>query len=187
MSLFLILETVLSTWWLILPFIVLIFLRHRRLNGTQSKVRKSRRGVDRSLTYPRQYPCGWYRICDSDEISKQGQVKHAFAFGREMVIFRSDDEDKQVYVLDAFCIHMGANLAVGGRVIPGTNCIQCPFHLWEFNGQDGRCTKIPYIDGKIPEKVKQIISFNRKVNKSEFCFRRLKCKHIHVLNVMEWL
>jgi cholesterol 7-dehydrogenase len=70
-----------------------------------------------------------------------------------MVIFRSDDEHNQVYVLDAFCVHMGANLAFGGRVMPGTNCIQCPFHLWEFNGETGRCSKVPYVDGKVPEKV----------------------------------
>ncbi|CAF1378229.1 unnamed protein product [Adineta steineri] len=124
------------------------------MNNSKLKVREPRRGVDRSLTYIRQYPCGWYRICDSTDIPKRGQVKHAFAFGRELVIFRSDDESSQVYVLDAFCIHMGANLAIGGRVMPGTNCIQCPFHLWEFNGQDGHCTKIPYLDGKIPEKAK---------------------------------
>jgi cholesterol 7-dehydrogenase len=146
-------ETVFSTCGLILPFIVLLVLYVRQLNHSKTKVRQPRRGIDRSLTYPRQYPCGWYRICDSDDISKRGEVKHAFALGREMVIFRSDDEHQQVYVFDAFCIHMGANLAVGGRVVPGTNCLQCPFHLWEFSGQDGRCTKIPYIDGKIPEKV----------------------------------
>jgi nitrite reductase/ring-hydroxylating ferredoxin subunit len=154
----LIMETLLSlllTWCVILPVsIIFILLYIRQLNKT--KVRKPRRGIDRSLTYPRQYPCGWYRICNSDEISKQGQVKRAIALGREMVIFRSDDEHKQVYVLDAFCIHMGANLGVGGRVLPGTNCIQCPFHLWEFNGEDGQCTKIPYLEGKIPEKVTQI-------------------------------
>jgi cholesterol 7-dehydrogenase len=49
---------------------------------------------------------------------------------------------------------MGANLAFGGRVMPGTNCIQCPFHLWQFNGETGHCTKVPYADGKVPEKVK---------------------------------
>ncbi|CAF0774791.1 unnamed protein product [Rotaria sordida] len=121
---------------------------------TKNIVRPGRRGIDRSQTYPRQYPCGWYRICDSDEITKRGQIKHAYILGREMVIFRSDDKHNQIYVLDAFCAHMGANLAFGGRVIPDTNCIQCPFHLWEYNGETGHCTKIPYIDGKIPEKCK---------------------------------
>ena len=144
---------------IILPLIVLWIVFKR-----QSKVRPARRGVDRSLTYPRQYPCGWYRICDSDDVGKPGNVKHAFALGREMVIFRSDDEHRQVYVLDAFCVHMGANLAVGGRVISGTNCLQCPFHLWEFNGEDGRCTKIPYLDGKIPEKVRERNAPNKCLN-----------------------
>ncbi|CAF1963645.1 unnamed protein product [Rotaria magnacalcarata] len=147
-------ELLLSTWWLILPIIALVFLYLHRPNEEKTQPRKIRRGVDRSLTYPRQYPCGWYRICNSDDVSRRGQIRRAFAFGREMVVFRSDDEYNQVHVLEAFCIHMGANLGVGGRVMPGTNCIQCPFHLWEFNGQNGRCTKIPYIDGKIPDKAK---------------------------------
>ncbi|CAF3388318.1 unnamed protein product [Rotaria sp. Silwood1] len=140
-------------YWYILP-IIFILLYISRWIRTKNTIRPIRRGVDRSQTYPRQYPCGWYRICDSDEIAKRGQIKHAFILGREMVIFRSDDEHSQIYVLDAFCVHMGANLAFGGRVMPGTNCIQCPFHLWEFNGETGHCTKIPYIDGKIPEKGK---------------------------------
>jgi phenylpropionate dioxygenase-like ring-hydroxylating dioxygenase large terminal subunit len=155
-----------SLYWMIFPLIIILFYI-RRLIGTKKTFRKPRRGVDRSQTYPRQYPCGWYRICDSDEIAQRGQVKHAYALGREMVIFRSDDDQSQVYVLDAFCIHMGANLAFGGRVMPGTNCIQCPFHLWEFNGENGRCTKVPYIGGKIPEKVKKNL-FIEKTNQLIF-------------------
>jgi nitrite reductase/ring-hydroxylating ferredoxin subunit len=163
-------EDLFSTWWLILSIILIIFYLHRS-NKTKKTFPKPRRGVNRSLTYPRQYPCGWYRICDSDEIAKRGQVKHIIALGREMVAFRSDTEDNQVHVLDAFCVHMGANLAFGGRVIPGTNCIQCPFHLWEFNGQDGHCTKIPYVDGKVPEKVKnKIIFFIKKNPTSELIY-----------------
>ena len=175
--------------WLILPIIfILFYIRHRSVTS-KKPFRRARRGIDRSQTYPRQYPCGWYRICDSDEIAERGQVKHAFILSREMVIFRSDDEHSQVYVLDAFCIHMGANLAFGGRVVPGTNCIQCPFHLWQFNGENGHCTKLPYADGKIPEKVRIYFFWLIPETKGLFVyfFRRLKCKHIHVLNVMEWL
>ncbi|CAF1604207.1 unnamed protein product [Rotaria magnacalcarata] len=142
-----------STYWLILPILFILFYLHRSKKSKQVR-RRNRRGIDRCQTYPRQYPCGWYRICDSDEVAKRGQIKNAFILGREMIIFRSDDEHNQVYVLDAFCIHMGANLGHGGRVMPGTNCIQCPFHLWEFNGENGRCTKIPYVDGQIPDKAK---------------------------------
>ena len=154
MDLLWIMGTFFSISWTILPLIILLISYIRQ---SKSNIRLIRRGIDRSLTYPRQYPCGWYRICDSDDIAQRGSVKHAFALGREMVVFRSDDEHKQVFVLDAFCVHMGANLAVGGRVVPGTNCLQCPFHLWEFSGEDGRCTKIPYINGKIPDQVKHVI------------------------------
>ena len=139
----------------IISLVTILFLFIRYSNKKSTSQRPIRRGVDRSLTYPRQYPCGWYRICDSDEVAKPGQVKHVAALGREMVVYRSDDEQQQVCVLEAFCVHMGANLAFGGKVMPGTKCIQCPFHLWEFDGSTGRCTKIPYIDGKIPDKVKQ--------------------------------
>ncbi|XP_013885623.1 cholesterol desaturase daf-36 [Austrofundulus limnaeus] len=30
------------------------------------------------------------------------------------------------------------------------NCIECPFHGWQFRGEDGKCEKIPYTD-KVPE------------------------------------
>jgi cholesterol 7-dehydrogenase len=149
-------ETVFSTCGLILPFIVLLVLYVRQLNHSKTKVRQPRRGIDRSLTYPRQYAVGWYHLCDSNEIPR-GQLKLFYILGREMVAFRGDDEHGQVSVVEAYCVHLGANLGVGGRVVPGTNCIQCPFHLWEFNGKDGRCTKIPYMDGKIPEKVKKFL------------------------------
>lgn len=56
-------------------------------------------------------------------------------------VFRA--EDGAVGVLDAYCPHLGANLAVGGTVSNG--CLQCPFHKWEFD-TSGQCTKIPYLE-----------------------------------------
>ncbi len=53
-------------------------------------------------------------------------------------------QDGKAYVVDAYCPHLGANLAVGGRVVGG--CIECPFHGWQFRGADGKCVKIPYAD-----------------------------------------
>ena len=47
-------------------------------------------------------------------------------------------------MLDAYCPHMGANIAVGGHVIG--DCLECPFHGWQFRGSDGKVTKIPYAD-----------------------------------------
>jgi len=43
---------------------------------------------------------------------------------------------------DAFCLHLGANLAVGGKVVD--NCLECPFHKWKF-ASDGSVKEIPYI------------------------------------------
>ncbi len=48
----------------------------------------------------------------------------------------------QVSVMDAYCPHLGGNLGAGGRVIG--NCIECPFHGWQFDGETGKCTVIPY-------------------------------------------
>ncbi len=135
------------TYWyyvLMLPILLAIYAVVQRL---KKKSGGSRRGIDRSFTYPRQYAVGWYHLCDSNEIPR-GQLKHFYVLGREMVAFRGDDEREQVSIVEAYCVHMGANLGVGGRVMPGTNCIQCLFHLWEFDGKDGRCTKVPYMDGK---------------------------------------
>ena len=47
------------------------------------------------------------------------------------------------YVLDAFCPHLGANLAVGGTV--QGEAIRCPFHHWQFDGAGGKCVAIPYL------------------------------------------
>ncbi|CAG5867225.1 unnamed protein product, partial [Menidia menidia] len=69
--------------------------------------------------------------------------------GEQVVVFRSQDD--KAFVLDAYCPHLGANLAVGGRV--SGNCIECPFHGWQFQGEDGKCVKIPYT-GKVPEFAK---------------------------------
>ena len=47
-------------------------------------------------------------------------------------------------MLDAYCPHMGANLGAGGQV--KGDCIECPFHGWQFRGEDGQCVHIPYVD-----------------------------------------
>ena len=33
-------------------------------------------------------------------------------------------------------------------------CIECPFHGWQFDGETGVCSKIPYSSGKIPAQAK---------------------------------
>jgi len=76
------------------------------------------------------------------------QVKAIKVFGKELVLFRT--EDGQAAVLDAYCPHIGAHLGEGGCV--EGDSIKCPFHAWKFNGK-GECTEVPYAP-KIPPKAK---------------------------------
>jgi len=92
-----------------------------------------------------EYAEGWFVVARSDEI-QPGDVKQLNYFGTRMVIFRT--ESNKLNVWDAFCPHLGANLAKGGKVIGEE--IQCPFHAWCF-GPGGKCTSIPYAK-KIPPK-----------------------------------
>ncbi|KAF9163058.1 hypothetical protein DFQ26_002965 [Actinomortierella ambigua] len=93
----------------------------------------------RSLEFPPPFPNGWYKLAKSGDV-KPGQVISVNGLGRAFAIFRGE-EDEQVYILDALCPHLGANIAVGG-VVEGST-VTCPFHGWKFNG-DGICVDIPY-------------------------------------------
>lgn len=94
-----------------------------------------------------EFPTGWFRVAHSDEIGVQ-EVKYIKALGRDLAVFRG--EDGKVRVLDAYCIHLGANMAIGGKVVG--NCLECPFHKWTFAG-DGACNHIPY-QPKVPSSAK---------------------------------
>ncbi|XP_047425101.1 cholesterol 7-desaturase nvd isoform X2 [Mugil cephalus] len=97
---------------------------------------------------PPVYPNGWYRVLDSHMLQR-GEVKNVTVLGEQVAVFRG--QDGAAYVLDAYCPHLGANLAVGGRVLE--SCIECPFHGWQFQGTDGKCVRIPYAE-KVPEFAK---------------------------------
>jgi len=66
---------------------------------------------------------------------------------------------------DAYCPHLGANLGLGGKV--NGDCIQCPFHGWEFNGETGLCVRVPYTQQQIPASAKiktyPVIEVNRMI------------------------
>lgn len=70
-----------------------------------------------------------------------GVIMFFASAGLNLAVFR--DEAEQAHAIDAYCPHMGANLAAGG-VVEG-DCLTCPFHGWRFRGSDGKCTKIPYL------------------------------------------
>lgn len=62
--------------------------------------------------------------------------------GEQVAVFRG--QDGKAYVVDAYCPHLGANLAVGGQVVG--SCIECPFHGWQFRANDGKCVRVPYAE-----------------------------------------
>jgi 3-ketosteroid 9alpha-monooxygenase subunit A len=92
------------------------------------------------------YPRGWFIIGTSADFAPGEPVRMKY-FEQELVAYRGLD-DNTVHVLDGYCPHLGAHLAVGG-IVEGNN-IRCPFHKWQFNS-DGQCIDIPYAK-KIPAK-----------------------------------
>lgn len=99
----------------------------------------------REASYPPPYPDGWYRVAASADI-KRGQVKYVECVGQQIALFRSD-LDGRIHALQAFCPHLGANLA-DGEVTGGQ--LRCPFHGWCIDG-DGVVKHIPYSD-RLPSK-----------------------------------
>ena len=96
----------------------------------------------RELDFPPPYPNGWLPIIESQEL-KKGQIIPIHSLGHDLVIYRGISG--VVYVLDAYCPHLGANLGVGGTVVGDE--IKCPFHGWKFNSE-GECTYVPGIVSK---------------------------------------
>ena len=88
--------------------------------------------------FPFGVPNSWYVVASSDAL-KPGEMKGVRYFGEELILFRG--EDGAPGLIDAYCDHLGAHLAYGGKVVG--DAVQCPFHGWRWNGQ-GRCVAIPY-------------------------------------------
>lgn len=87
---------------------------------------------------PTEFSFGWYGVSLSDELAI-GEVKAVRFFGLNMALWRG--QDGQARLINAYCAHYGANLAVGG-VVSG-NLLECPFHSWRWDG-DGSAKEIPY-------------------------------------------
>lgn len=99
--------------------------------------------------YPFPVPNGWFVVAPASELVA-GEIRAIHYFGRDLVLYRG--EDGRPHLLDAHCPHLGAHLAVGGRV--EQDCIRCPFHGWSFDGESGKCVDVPYGDTRIPPKAK---------------------------------
>lgn len=92
----------------------------------------------RAEDYPYPYPTGWYRLASTDSL-RRGEIRYLECLGKQFVLWR-ERERGEIHLMDAFCPHMGANLA-RGRI--RADCIECPFHQWQFAG-DGSVEHIPY-------------------------------------------
>lgn len=99
----------------------------------------------RSASYPPPYPDGWYRLLNSAQL-RRGQLRYLECLGRALVIWRSEHSD-DVFAMEAFCPHLGANLAHGK--VRGSR-IECPFHAWQLTG-DGKIARVPYSD-TVPQR-----------------------------------
>ena len=97
----------------------------------------------RASTYPPPYPDGWYRVAASADL-KRGEVMYVECLGHRIALFRGES-DRKAYAVEAFCPHMGANLA-HGEVI--ADRLRCPFHGWQIDGY-GQVRCIPTGD-KLP-------------------------------------
>ncbi|XP_075223854.1 cholesterol 7-desaturase nvd [Lycorma delicatula] len=137
------------------------FLCENKPNSRRNKkllveqIRKLRKIGD----LPPVYPNGWFALAESPDI-KVSQVKYVAALGEHFAIFRTKDGD--INVLDAYCPHLGANMAIGG-IVHG-NCLECPFHGWKFSGDDGKCVDIPYTSSKVPPSAKVRKWLSKEVN-----------------------
>ncbi|MDE0885561.1 MAG: Rieske 2Fe-2S domain-containing protein [Myxococcota bacterium] len=89
-------------------------------------------------------PNGWYAVAWGSDLAP-GEVRRIYYFEEEMVLFRT--RTGRARVLSAFCPHLGAHLAEGGRVVGES--IRCPFHAWQYDGANGKCVEIPYCE-RIP-------------------------------------
>ncbi|MGG2460844.1 Rieske 2Fe-2S domain-containing protein [Streptomyces sp. RGM 3693] len=87
---------------------------------------------------PTRFARGWHCLGLADTF-KDGQPHEIEAFGTKLVVFQGED-DRVLHVLNAYCPHMGGNLARGS--VKG-DTVACPFHDWRWSG-NGRCAGIPY-------------------------------------------
>jgi phenylpropionate dioxygenase-like ring-hydroxylating dioxygenase large terminal subunit len=94
----------------------------------------------------------WYPICTSAELGDEKPVR-AQVLKTRFAAFR--DSNGQAHVLSDTCVHRGG--ALGNGKIQG-DCIQCPYHGWEYDA-DGRCRKIPAINGKKPPARAKVDSY----------------------------
>lgn len=105
-------------------------------------------------------------------------MKSISCLGESFAVFRSSNSG-EVFVLDAFCPHMGADLGVGGIV--RNDCIECPFHQWTFSGVDGKCVEIPYSNGLTESKATLIETWTYFSQRHSFSWKVCETEEVDLL------
>ncbi|MEC9395373.1 MAG: Rieske 2Fe-2S domain-containing protein [Actinomycetota bacterium] len=92
------------------------------------------------------FPVGWFAVADAEEVPDRELVPLA-AFGQYLAVGRTPAGGAAV--VHATCPHLGADLAVGGRI--DDDQVVCPLHGWCFS-HSGDCTSAGR--GPVPDAVK---------------------------------
>ncbi|NMG08485.1 aromatic ring-hydroxylating dioxygenase subunit alpha [Brasilonema sp. UFV-L1] len=106
--------------------------------STQSKTQVNKRAMN--------FPASWYIAMHSKDLGKKPIAIELF--GQSLVAWR--DQNNHPVIMDPYCSHKGASLAIG-KVVDG--CIQCPFHHWRYDSS-GKCVYIPDVEN-IPPMARQ--------------------------------
>lgn len=102
------------------------------------------------------YPRGWFMVADASTVTDK--PRGVRFFGQDFALYRGKDSGR-VFMLDAYCPHMGTHLANNSTSYVAQenhvegDSIRCPYHAWRF-GPDGKCNQIPYSPGPIPPAAK---------------------------------
>lgn len=80
----------------------------------------------------------WFPVARSVDLEKP---QAATLLGEKLVVYRT--ESGKAVVQQARCPHRGASFALGE--VHGES-IACPYHGWQFNAEDGKCSHIPALE-----------------------------------------
>lgn len=84
------------------------------------------------------YRHNWFVVAPSEDVNQPRPVRF---LDQNLVVFR--DAEGQAHALDRRCIHRGGDLAAGNVI---DSAIQCPYHVWRFDGESGACSHIPSLN-----------------------------------------
>jgi len=83
----------------------------------------------------------WFAVARSSDLQAGPQA--TTLLGEALVVWRSEGGKARVQA--ARCPHRGASLARGE--VKGES-IACPYHGWQFSGENGQCTRVPSLENQ---------------------------------------